>query len=541
MYNILIVDDDYLFRSFLRNFIDYEKHNCSVCYEAENGQIALEIINKEAVHIVITDMSMPVMNGVQLIRKAKHLKKEIVFIALSGFEDFDYVKESMKNGAIDYLLKHRISEDYLIEILKKAQKQLDESKVSIQTDNFENYHRNLSAEFIKHLVLEGASDKEQANKLLEKIMPGINPARVTLLLMEIDNFRILSKKWDTPKQQNYFTTQVIDICQHILDDMLPGIVAHIENNRIAIVFSNDSEVSEKSLFEKTNQIINRIKNSLKKFLNITCCIAVSSICGDISKLDDYYREVSEKMTLKFYEGHNKVFFENPPAEKCHTLNVGDINLSGIKFWFSNYNFDEIRELIEKTYIVFYEERCSPKVVMAASFELIAIVVATCHDFMINIEELFMDGNIPYIKIQEAETFEQIKSTILSLYDKIFEQIKRRKLPPEYSEVTKKAILYLFSNYMNAISLEDVAGFIGVNNAYLSRVFKKETGRGFIEYVNMFRIDISKRLLLNDREKLKDIATKSGFTSYNYFFKIFKEITGLTPQEYRNANSIVHKT
>lgn len=351
----------------------------------------------------------------------------------------------------------------------------------------------------------------------------------------------MSNRWDTPKQQNYFMSQVIDICQHILDDMLPGIVANIENNRIVILFSNDYEVSEKSLFEKTNQIINRIKNSLKKFLNITCCIAVSSICRDISKLDEYYHEVTEKMKLKFYEGHNKVFFENPPAEKCHTLNVGDINLSGIKLWFSNYNFDEIRELIEKTYIAFYEKRCSPEAVMAVSFELISIVVAACHDFMINIEDVAIDGNMPYITIQEAETFEQIKSAILSLYEKTFEQIKRRKLPSEYSEVTKKAILYLFANYMNVISLDDVAGFIGVNNTYLSRVFKKETGRGFIEYVNMFRIDISKRLLLNDREKLKDIAAKSGFVNYNYFFKIFKEITGLTPQEYRNAHGIGNKT
>ncbi|NMA65482.1 MAG: response regulator [Clostridiaceae bacterium] len=535
MFNILIVDDDYLFRSYLKNYIDYEKINCSVCYEAENGKIALDVIKNEPVHIVITDMSMPVMNGVQLISEAKRLKNELVFIALSGFEDFEYVKESMKNGAIDYILKHRISEDYLIDILVKAKKQLNVSNVSIKTDNFEHYQKNLRVEFVKHLLLEGFSDKEQANKLLEQILPGINPSGIKLLLMEIDNFKTLEKKWSTPKQQNYFITQVIDICQHILDDMLPGIVAHIENSRIVILFSDDA-ISEKIHFANTNKIISRIKNSIKKFLNITCCVAVSSICRDITKLENYYQEVLEKMKLKFYMGYDGVFFENPPIEKCGELNHGDIDLSEIRSWLFNYSFNKIQEKLEEIYSIFYEKRCEQEVVMAVSFELIGILVATCHEFVINVENLYIDGNIPYTQIQEADTFQQIKTTIISLYERAFEQIRIRELPPEYSEITRKTILYLFSNYMNAISLDDVAGYIGVNNAYLSRIFKKDTGRGFIEYLNMFRIDISKRMLMDGREKLKDIASKAGFSSYNYFFKIFKEITGLTPQEYRNANN-----
>ena len=105
MYKVLIVDDEILARAGIKALIDWEKYGFSVIGEASNGQIAFEKIKEMKPDIVITDIKMPVMNGIDLIRATKKISQEISFIVLSAYNDFEYVKEAMKEGAKDYILK----------------------------------------------------------------------------------------------------------------------------------------------------------------------------------------------------------------------------------------------------------------------------------------------------------------------------------------------------------------------------------------------------------------------------------------------------
>jgi two-component system response regulator YesN len=106
--------------------------------------------------------------------------------------------------------------------------------------------------------------------------------------------------------------------------------------------------------------------------------------------------------------------------------------------------------------------------------------------------------------------------------------------PEYDEVTQKTIEYVYRNYHKDLSLSDIADYIGVNSSYLSRKFKKDCGKGIIEYLNTIRIEQAKLLMENGCKKVKEIALDVGFYNYNYFFKVFKDSQGMTPLEYEKS-------
>ena len=117
---VLIVDDDYMARTHIKSLVNWNKEGFEICGEAANGKAAIEIIDKKAPDIVITDMSMPVFDGASLIKHLEQNYPDIKAIAVSGYDDFDYVRKSMKSGAIDYLLKHKLDSPTLMEVLNVA-------------------------------------------------------------------------------------------------------------------------------------------------------------------------------------------------------------------------------------------------------------------------------------------------------------------------------------------------------------------------------------------------------------------------------------
>ncbi|HHV99177.1 MAG TPA: response regulator [Clostridiaceae bacterium] len=489
MYNILIVDDDISFRTYLRNFIDWEKEGCKICHEADNGQLALDYLKNNKVDIVFTDMSMPILNGVGLIEQAGLIDSNIVFIVLSGFDDFDYVKHSLKNGALDYILKHRLTEDGIIDILSKAKSRLQ--NIYNNNDSSElikMYQKDISSEIVKRLILEGCKDKSEAIRILSNSSVNLDIHKIQLMVVEIDEYDSILNKIGNYKQLKRFTDTFVSICQSILDDIVSGMAIHMEGSRFVLIFSNNDTFSDSYILERNNQIINRVRNSVKRLLNITCCISVSNVCDDISLLDTYYTQAINKMSLRFYCGNNQVFFDEPRTKiKSGNNYMPFVNVSDIRPDFSNYAYDEIMKKINMIYDECFTNQVEPDVVEAISLELTSMAVAVARNKMIDISKLYIDGKIPHSYIKSQKTFVQLKEGIIQLYNKLFDELQAVRFSDEYSEVPRKAILYIAANYSNDISLDTVADHIGVNSSYLSRVFKKETGKGFIEYLNCYRI------------------------------------------------------
>ena len=173
-------------------------------------------------------------------------------------------------------------------------------------------------------------------------------------------------------------------------------------------------------------------------------------------------------------------------------------------------------------------------------ELLNLVTRVAREY--NLEKLVYSGpESPYLQLSKLETLDDLKQMILGLYGKLGHLLEKTGRRDRYSEYTEKAVHYIYNHYPEDISLDDAASFAGVSGSYLSRVFKEDSGKGFVEFLNWVRVERAKLMIENQSGKLKFIVKEVGFNNYNYFFKVFKDQVGLTPLDYeRNCKKEVNK-
>lgn len=536
MLKVLIVDDDIVSRTNLKTLMDWEHHGFYITGEAENGLEAIKMMERETPDIVITDMSMPFMDGIQLIDHIEKHFPQVRIITLSAYDDFEYVRQSMKKGAVDYVLKHRLSADLMLEILKAAEQSVHERhEIDRELSISKSVQRR---EFLRRLLEGDIAGREEACEKWDAL--GFRPSRENLVVavVEIDDFSFLEDKY-SPAEMHKLLMTFLDISGRILQESEKAEMIHLEKGKFAIVLSLDQTNSQLYVYTRLHGALNRIRTEIPKYLNITACFGVSGVCRDVSDLPRAYREAEAMLEEKFYQGKNSIFMKERIGEKKEQgFLVLDIReekaiLSALR----NGDYESAEKRIDGIFAQISNLRPSHKSTQMICAELINIANKVSKDAGIGIAELYESEESPYQVIQKHETLEDLKAWVLGRYRKLTDLIQDANVVEPagpVSDITQKAIAYIRRHYDKDFSLADAAREAGVSPSYLSRLFKEECGMGFTEYLNRFRVERAKRLIEEGEMKLKEIVHNVGFNQYNYFFKVFKEMTGMTPHEYELA-------
>lgn len=540
MLKVLIVDDDMPMRSHLKNLMDWHSNGFEICGEANNGINAVESIKRKVPDIIITDMNMPMMDGIGLIEHIEHQYPHIKLIALSGYDDFDYVHQSMKKGAIDYILKHRLNKDTLLSALEAARKSImqDRQKEQREQDIKKQISQAQSAliqDFVRRLLKGAFIDKDSIYNMISSLDIPLDMHNIAIVLAEIDDYILLSEKYSS-KELDLLIQSYMDVCTEILKEYTKATITHMEKGQFAILFSFGNIRSDLYIYSQLTAAVTRMKASVKRYLNITASFSISKICNDIIDLHSYYRQAEQTLREKFFAGKDNILREEDleykkeayfgldiQEEKSIILQVRSLHYSGTKNILNNV-FDKM--------IKCNVDYKSAQMVCA---ELINIVNKIAREAGIHTSSIYSNEDIPYNKLRKYETIDDIKYWILEIYCKLISLLHAMQIDENYADYTKEAIKYIYANYHNSISLKDVADYIGVSSSHLSRVFKQDTGKRFVEYLNSVRVEQAIALMEQGEKNLKAIVKKIGFNHYNYFFKVFKDITGMTPLEYEQNN------
>ena len=535
MIKVLIIDDDSVARTNIKTLIDWEKNGYEICGEAVNGIEAILLIKKVEPEIVITDMSMPVMDGIALIEYLEQNYPQIKTIALSGYEDFDYVRKSMKKGALDYLLKHSINAEVLLEVLNTAkEKLLEEHSEHNQKDIFEkqlNESRSvLRQKFIRQLVQGAISEKAEIKQKIVDLKLDIETKSISIILFEVDDYNIICEKF-SPKEIIKLTSSVEDISAEILKGTVKAVVSHLEAGKFIIIFSFGNMRSDLYIYNLIVTTINRIKASIKRYLNITACFSYSRIFNDIIDTNKYYKEAENMLQDRFFKGKDKIINESSGSFTNEYLNLDVNEEKSIIAALKTQDYGKIVDCLNMVFARLVDKKLSYNSIQMICAELINIVNRVARETGIDIKRVYNDSEIPYASMKKLETLIEMREWILKSYEKLASLMAEAKFNHNYSEYTKKAIGYMQKNYKNNISLNEVAEYIGLNSSYLSRVFKEDCGMGFVEYLNSIRVEYAKQIIETGSLKLKDIVKEVGFNNYTYFFKVFKDVLNMTPLEY----------
>lgn len=536
MLKVLIVDDEILFRTNLKLMIPWEEHGYYLCRDAENGYAALDIIEGEQPDIVITDIRMPVMDGIQLSHEICSKFPDTKLIVLSSYDDYEYVRSSLKSGAIDYILKHRLDKSTLLEALRRSGNFIDqakerhEGKKVVDITNLNNLMA-IKEKFIIQLITVFYNNEEEISEHIKVLGVKLDTKNVAAVVMIIDDYKKRILAGDL-KDESLLEFAVVNIAQELLDDFDNGIICNIKNGKFIILLSFSHIRSSAAIDSLLNNILGRIGSCLSKFAKLSVSFSVGEICDRIEDLSRSYKSAEKLLNERFFANKGCILKNNGFTEKVDSFKGVEMEAEKeIVLLIRLKDITGIRTKLEQVFEGIKRQNLSYTSSQIIINDLIGIITRVCKDKAINFSEVYLNNEAPNIFLSRMETLDEIKQWILLLFENLLAHDSEPNGIEPQSEYIIKTINYLKNHYTENISLTDAAESIHITSKYLSTLFLEEMKVTFTDYLCDMRLKKAKALLLSGKTNFKEVASLCGFNNYTYFFAVFKKRLGVTPKEF----------
>lgn len=529
MYTLLIVDDESLVRNSIMRIIDWESIGFTTIYSAEDGQEALEICRKHKVNLVLTDIVMPFMDGMELSRHLTQEFPEIHIVVLTGHEDFEYAKQSVELGVKNYILKP-VGASTLYTKIKSICKKLNMessqrqyiAKMKLQI------HQSLpilQEKFLYNMVCTRHSIKTDISKRIETLELPLNSSRYMVGIVEAD----LTQIDDIDTELYLFTEKnIVRDCigsQHcIFDD---------NNNKVIIIFNLDSFGEDDHFIAySTLQVIQKTVCSVLK-ISTTC--AIGSSVKELMELYHSYHEANKALDCRYSLGTDKVY---------DILDLNYIEKSffypfeGIKSLIYNIKFSEKKDIEQSMEVILSSltgaRNLSTSNIKMVFVELITSLLKEMADVKTVSTDVWNEGFSLYRELENLSSLRKAVEKMLQFSIKVSEELRNLRLDSSRM-IIQDAKQYIDQHYnKEELSLSMTALKVSVSTGYLSALFKKETGINFIDYLTNVRMGKAMDMLKNTDKKAYEIAYEIGFSNPHYFSVSFKKFCGKSPSEFRSS-------
>lgn len=527
MYKIMLADDEGIVIDSL-NFI-IEKNfgqSCTVEY-AYTGRSVIELAEKFKPDIAIMDIHMPGINGIEAMKEIRKTNKSVIFIVMTAFDKFNYAKEAINLGVLEYLTKP-VNQSVVIQVLQKAMDIIEADRKKRSNDlmireKLEIVLPIIESDFI-YAALSGADFEREKDNFCNLL--GVKDEYGMMLVMEFGE-SLIDGNLTNPvgmsvKAQSFYPT-----IRESLKEELNCIVSPIMVNKIVTFIPSEKPQLEYDdrigIIEKARKLI----RELTKQLDIQFKIGIGSVTS-IYRLGDSYKEaLSAIRNSKGRVAHVKdlsigcEYEEDYPidieSELFDEIEKGDIEgtrtQANLFFdWmvnnYPNYTMDIKLKVLE--FVLFAEQKAFLSGGMTYYF-------------------LYREDYLP--TLINIENNEQLRKWFIDKLTQACRNITSKR-EEQTSGLIFKSKQYIEENYNKDISLDDVSRIVDISPYYFSKLFKEETGENFIEYLTNLRIERAKDLLMHSSMNIKNICVDTGYSDPNYFSRIFKKQVGVTPTEYR---------
>lgn len=531
MYKIVIADDEQRVRNGLKESVDWEKYNISVVATANNGQKALEIIKKEKPELILTDIYMPGIDGLELINRAAKLLPHCKSIIMSGYDDFNYAQTAIRYKAFDYILKP-IDLNQIENILDKATKQIDRELYRIKNEKLLKKQLKKSIPFLKekHLysVLNNNLTIQEVKKQNSFLEFNFSNSNIFVMIVELDdstNLNGINK-----------ITDILGIkkaINFIISNDLKGEVIEGEKGRYIIAANyNNKDVK---FLESVLVTANRIKNQISNLYDRTVTIGIGRLYDDIAYISDSYQEALESLEYQIFEGRGKIIYiedvtiNNENKSVKYPIRIENKLTTAVKVGDRKGVTDYISQFISH-----YCQKNEKPIAIRRS------VLQLCYALFKKIIEWDLSLTVKKDKIEDqvisSITIKELKSLLLDFTSEILDEICEKK-GKQNNNYIKKAKRFIKKNYDQDISLQDIANSVYITPEYLANIFKKKTNQTIIDHLTEIRIKKAKKLLLDTNLKVYEIAEKVGYNNSRYFGRVFKKHVKNSASEYRKNGGI----
>lgn len=534
MYRVLLVDDEVLVREAISENIRWDDLGYELAGNCQNGKEAIEFLEKNSVDVVLTDICMPFVDGMELSEFIYKNYTNINIIIFSGYDDFEYAKKAIKYNVEEYLLKP-VTASELSKVLIDLKEKMDSKKMEAEKyiRLYESYNKNkllIQSKVLDDLI-KGSKTIEENEKALRENNIILDASGYRVAIVEIDPDGDRKAQDEQMKQySSLMTFAVYNICDEILQHNKTGLACLGNDNRVFLLFKTNMP---KSFEQEVKSICSELSGKILQFMKLRVTIGIGRAVNNKEDIHRSYEEAEYSMKYQYLFGESSIIDMNDIIKKKEVN--GDIVLEvmidslvlAIKIN-DKAGIDQILKQIEEAIKVALPDK------NRSDLYLQQIMIALCNTLKAaEMEEnrIYSFRNQMLTDIADAKSLGKVMELLKDYSYRISSEIEMQKNIGGKKQAML-AVDYIEKNYADPdLNLNSVCSYLSISTSRFSTIFKNITGETFMEVLIRIRMQKAKELLENTDLKNYEIAEKVGFSDPHYFSISFKKMTGKTPSEY----------
>ncbi len=528
MYTVIVADDEEEIRKGIIQKVDWEKIGFRLIGEAENGVDALEVVEKLEPDLLLTDIRMPFLSGIELARQVREVRPATQIVFLSGFDEFSYAQQAIQYNIISYLLKPISSKELETE-LSKIKEIIDKKFREFNSTALVREQLEKS-EFLLPLLLDGFQEDITGSKNEEFMKNAINCGLLRSKNTEVLHFAVIVTKIMDQSGENRTNRSSVNAVDMILKKYVKYASCYLNGRVVSILAATRT-----ALGKYLHILVNEIVQSVGRIMHLECGVGVSRSIDNLENCRECYLEAM-----------NAISYSGESEEKVHFIadeeRIDDFDQEMVQSAISNVegllrggSFEELEQYLKKFELSICSGRISPVIanflMMQVVTDIYRVVYTVAGDEAIQeLQKYFPFKNL---------TLSEQMTKMVNSYNQLCREAKKliyeqRKKSSEV--LCDKAIEIIYTRYQEQdLSLVSVSEEIAVSPNYLSALIKKSTGSTFIEILTRKRMEKAKELLLCTSMKIREITEACGYRDQHYFSYCFKKETGFSPISCRRSN------
>ncbi len=534
---LIIADDEHRVCQLIENILPWEEYGIEITGKAYNGIDAFQLIQNEQPDIVITDIRMPGYNGITLIEKSKENYPDTSFIIISGYRDFEYAQSAIKFGAEDYLLKPVSKEELeqiIVKIIEKKKKinQKNRKDDDIQRELSQN-RELLKSRLAKEIVDRGCRVKnKELSFFKDNYSVDFSVSYYQVIILQLDHSET---DWVIEN-----TSAVNTILHKTETSLSPFISKHsheflcsVGNFKLTYILNMNNSAGLS--FQELEHLYEFSSQKASEYGNWRITVCPGTVVSDIEKLNISYEDAEFARRERIIQGCGRIIEKNPVPEldeEMQHFNIDELKVR-IRSTVDTGDCSGLEELFLTSVLpAELKKRIKNPDTILKLFNT-AVEITCGHLSQISADDEVIDylNDESRIILNSAGSTEQLINRLAVLHSKVLNTVFSSKRIKDYRPI-RIAKEYIDIHYAENIDLNIVAKEAGLNPAYFSTLFKKETGINFKEYLLKKRVDTAKELLVSGNDTIHAVSDKVGYKDVRHFSKVFSKAVGITPNMYR---------
>lgn len=527
MYTVIIADDEEEIRKRIVRKVKWEELGFRVVGEAENGIEALEMIEKMEPDLLLTDIRMPFLSGIELARQVREIRPTVQIAFLSGFDEFSYAQQAIQYNVISYILKP-ISSNELTEEMRKIKKIIDQKFEKFASESPLQEQMEKSG-FLLPLLLDDYQREESEEDMHDLIQGARSCGLVGSNYSDALQYVVMVTSISDGEKERT-TRASVNAVDMILKKYVRYVSCYLKG-RVVSVLSATSVGFGKYL----HIIVEEIVQSVERIMGYSCAIGVSRSVPSLTDCRQCYLEAMNALSYSRTRDGNVYFIAD--EERAENLNLDLIrsNVGTLEELLRGGTQEELEQFLLKLSKQISLGKMPPALadfllaqMIAAVFQVVYTIMGD--DTVRQLQSRFHLNNYNTVE-QVMETYMRYSELCMATKELIVEQRKKSG-----EVLCDKTLEIIDSRYCDQdLSIVVVSNEIAVSPNYLSALIKKSTGQTFVELLTRKRIEKAKELLIYTSMKVREITEKCGYSDQHYFSYCFKKAMGISPNQYRREN------